>query len=378
MRRRTGLTLASAVMAAIAGMAPAAHAAPGVREPAYQEQLDRYRVGTGSIGAMATVRDGARVTGFGSGSGTLAPKTALGADTRFRVGSQTKMFVAAVVLQLVDEGKVELDAPIQRYLPGVVRGKGLDPNAITVRHLLQHRSGIKDNLGFVNGDYVQTATLLLNPRWQIKPPTPQQMVDEGTKYGKQFEPGGQGVYSNTNYTLLGMLIEKLTGTDLTTAFQRRVIARVGMPATFYPRPGQKSLPGPYTRGYLSIKGVPFADVTGFEPAVWGAAAALVSTGRDMSRFVNALAAGKVVSPARLADMRRTQPVGANDYGLGLIAFKTSCGTAWGHTGSVAGYGTQTMGNGKRALSIGINNTALITDGNAQDALKRMTDRALCG
>lgn len=342
----------------------------------YQEQLDRYRVATGSVGAMAAVRNGDDVTGYGSGSTALYPQAALGADTHFRVGSQTKMFVASLVLQLVDEGKVDLDTPIEHYLPGVVRGDGLDPNAITVRRLLQHRSGIKDNLGFVNGDYLQTAQLLLNPVWQIHPPSEQQMVEQGTKYGKQFGPGSRGVYSNTNYTVLGMLVEKLTGTDLTTAIQDRIIDKVGLPSTFFPRPGQKELPHPYARGYLTLKGATFADVTNFEPAVWGAAAALVSTGRDMSKFVNALLDGQVVSPARLADMRHTLPVdNVGDYGLGLAAFPTACGTAWGHTGSVAGYNTETVGNGRRAISVGINNTPVVSDPN--DAIQQMVDHALC-
>ncbi|MQY05255.1 D-alanyl-D-alanine carboxypeptidase [Actinomadura sp. RB68] len=367
--------MVAAVTGLVAGMGATQPVA--ARESLFQEQLDRYRSANGAIGAVATVRHGDAVTAYGSGSTQLHPQAKLGADTRLRVGSQTKMFVATIVLQLVDEGKVKLDTPIERYLPGVVRGSGLNPNAITVRQLLQHRSGIKDNLGFVNGDYLQTAQLLLNPRWQLVPPTQQQMVNEGTKYGKQSEPGREGVYSNTNYTILGMLVEKKSGTDLTTAIKKRILKKVGMTSTFYPRPGQKSLPAPYSRGYLSVAGVPFADVTNFEPAVWGAAAALVSTGRDMTKFVNALVSGRVLSPARLADMRRTLPVvRVGDYGLGLAAFPTACGTAWGHTGSVAGYTTRTVSNGSRSISIGMNNTAVIAAPN--DAEQRMVDKALCG
>ncbi|MEU5876376.1 serine hydrolase domain-containing protein [Spirillospora sp. NPDC047279] len=365
-------TSAGAVTAAGLATAAVAMAQPASAGNLYQEQLDRYRVATGALGGMVVVRHGGKVAGLGSGN------VEKGTDTRFRVGSQTKMLTAALVLQLADEGKVGLDDPIGRHLPGVVKGKGLDPNAITVRQLLQHRSGIKDNLGFVNGDYLQTAQLLLNPWWQIVPPTRQQMVNEGTKYGKQAEPGARGVYSNTGYTVLGMLVEKLTGTDLTTAMKTRIIDRVGMPSTFYPRPGQKQMPEPFARGYLSLKGAAFADVTNFEPAVWGAAAGLVSTGRDMTKFVNALASGQVVSPKRLAEMRRTSPVinGVGDYGLGLKAFPTACGTAWGHTGSVAGYSTYTLGKGSRSISIGINNTPVISDPN--DAAQRMIDQALCG
>ncbi|WP_243772446.1 serine hydrolase domain-containing protein [Actinomadura barringtoniae] len=373
-----GLAHASPALASPSATPGARAAAPAAPDGGYQEQIDAYRNASGSIGAMATVRHGDEVVGFGSGSAQLAPPVALGADTHFRMGSQTKMFTASIVLQLADEGKVDLDAPIERYLPGVVHGKDLDPNAITVRQLLQHRSGIKDNLGFVNGDYFQTAKLLLNPVWQIVPPTEQQMVDEGTEYGKQFDPGTQGVYSNTNFTILGMLAEKLTGSDMSTLIKTRIIDRVGMPATFFPKPGQKDLPEPYARGYLSVKGAPFADVSNFEPAVWGSAAALVSTGRDMTKFINALVGGQVVSQARLAEMQHTLPVtaGVGDYGLGLVKFKTACGIAWGHTGSVAGYSTETVGDGERSLSVGINNTPVIAD--QTDAMQKMVDKALCG
>jgi D-alanyl-D-alanine carboxypeptidase len=155
--------------------------------------------------------------------------------------------------------------------------------------------------------------------------------------------------------------------------------RVGMPSTFYPRAGEKDLPAPAVRGYLSVAGVPFADVTNFEPAVWGAAAALVSDGRDMTRFVNALLNGQVVSQARLTDMEQTLPVtGVGDYGLGLVALKTSCGIVWGHTGEVAGYSSLTYATGRRAISVVVNNTPVVSDGaTATDATTRLINQTFC-
>jgi D-alanyl-D-alanine carboxypeptidase len=125
--------------------------------------------------------------------------------------------------------------------------------------------------------------------------------------------------------------------------------------------------------------VPGADVTNYEPAVWGAAAGLVSTGRDMTRFVNALTSGEVISAERLAEMRTTQPVNhVGPYGLGLVEFRTACGTAWGHTGEIAGYTTMTVSDGQRSVSLGVNNTPVVDDNaTAADAMQRMVDAALC-
>ncbi|WP_159072276.1 serine hydrolase domain-containing protein [Streptomyces sp. CMB-StM0423] len=344
-----------------------------------QKELDRYRVATGSIGAAATIRNGDTVQGYGSGSTQLFPTAKPNEDTRFRVGSQTKMFVATIVLQLVEEGRIDLNKPIEDYLPGVVQGTGLDPKAITVRHLLQHRSGIKDNVGFVNGDYLQSAVLLLNPTWQVVPPSEQQMVNEGTKAGKQFDPGTKGQYSNTGYVVLGMLVKKVTGRDLATEVRSRIVEPLGLKSTFYPRAGEKGLPGPYSRGYLSVSGLPLADVTNYEPAVWGAAGALVSTGRDLTTFLNALLEGELLPRARLAEMQKLQTVDkVGAYGLGLQQFKTDCKDVWGHTGQIAGYTTMTVSDGKRAISTGVNNTPVIADGKAQtDAMIKMVNDAIC-
>ncbi|MGX1956039.1 serine hydrolase domain-containing protein [Streptomyces anulatus] len=372
--RTATTTLASALLVSL-GSTAAAQSDPA----AIQQELGRYRSASGSVGASATVRDGDAVQGYGSGSIQVFPQAGLDEDTRFRAGSQTKMFVAAIILQLVDEKKVDLDESVEEYLPGVVRGKGIDASKITVRHLLQHRSGIKDNLGFAGGDLLQTAVLVLNPAWQIKPPTEQQLVNEGTKAGKQAEPGAKGQYSNTNYVLLGMLISKITGNDLTTEFKTRIIDPLGLKSTFFPRPGEKHLPAPSARGYLSSYGLPFADFTNFEPAVWGAAGGVVSTGRDLTLFVNALLGGRVLSKDRLADMKTTLPVDkVGDYGLGLVKFKTDCKEVWGHSGQIAGYTTITIGDGERSLFSGVNNTPLLADGNGQNvALRNMVNDAIC-
>ncbi|WP_197523467.1 serine hydrolase domain-containing protein [Actinokineospora pegani] len=364
----------------LAGLAVAGFAvAPAGADPV-PDVLGEYRLAMGSLGAAQAVRDGDTVVGAGSGRTTLFGDTALDEDTRFRVGSQTKMTVATVVLQLVDEGELTLDDTVAQHLPGVLSGDGVDPAAITVRHLLTHRSGVPDYLGYLGGDYLQIAQVLFNPVWQISPPSPQQLIDSATPKGADFAAGTDGAYSNTGYTLLGMIVEQVTGRSIGTEVTERVITPAGMSSSFYAEAGQKALPAPFARGYIAYAGYPLADYTGFEPAIWGAAAALVSTGEDMTRFLTALLTGELLSPARLADMRDVQPLpGIGDYGLGLKRFDTACGTAWGHSGHVAGYSTFTVGRGDKAVALNVNVSAVGVDTvSAGAARQTIIDAALCG
>ncbi|WP_424187218.1 serine hydrolase domain-containing protein [Actinokineospora sp. G85] len=364
----------------LAGLAVAGvGAAPAAAEPT-PEMLREYRLAMGSVGAAMAVRDGDAVVGGGSGSTALLGGNPLDEHTRFRVGSQTKTAVATVVLQLVDEGALTLDDTVAQHLPGVLGGAGVDPAAITVRHLLAHRSGVPDYLGYVGGDYLRAAGVLLNPVWQVSPPSPRQLVDSVAAKGADFPAGTDGAYSNTGYTLLGMIVEQVTGRSIGAEVTERVLAPAGMTSSFYAEAGQKSLPAPAARGYLAVSGYPLADYTGFEPAVWGAASALVSTGEDTTRFLTALLTGELLSPARLADMRTTQPLpGVGHYGLGLMRFDTACGAAWGHSGHVAGYSTLTVGRDDKAVAFNVNVSAVGVDAARVGAAHQaIIDAALCG
>ncbi|MER0240516.1 serine hydrolase domain-containing protein [Streptomyces sp. HSW2009] len=257
---------------------------------------------------------------------------------RVRAGSNTKTFTAAVVLQLVGEGKVGLDQPVDRYLPGLVRGEGIDGRNITVRQLLQHTSGLPDYvpyLGDITGSerhtYVQPRTTL----------------DLGLAHKALFAPGAGWEYSNTNYTLAGLIIEKVTGRPLAEEITRRIIDRIGLRHTTFPGVGDERIPGPHPRGYYADKaGAPLQDMTELDPS-WGwAAGQLISTPADLNRFFTALLGGELLAPAQLAEMRTTVPTdgklwaGAR-YGLGLISTPLTCGgLAWGHGGDIPGYQTR--------------------------------------
>ncbi|GAU70298.1 D-stereospecific peptide hydrolase precursor [Streptomyces sp. NBRC 110611] len=334
-RRLTALCgTAMATVVALAGTAPAQAASAG-DHAATQKALNSFQAQTGP-GAAVYAGDRTGSWHLGAGTGTVNTHQPIQPTQHFRAGSQTKTFTAAVVLQLAEEQKVSLDAPIGRYLPGVVDGNGYDGNKITVRQLLQHTSGIPTNR-----------------RPQAKPGpdgsyTLAEVVRDGLRLAPASAPGAAWHYSNTNFEILGMLIERITGMPVGEALTRRIIEPLGLKQTTFPKPGDRSLPAPYVHGYKGGRLGPvflWVDASSdLEPSVFSSAGAMISTLQDLTAFDQALLSGKIVSPESLALMRTTVPVGERDgYGLGLSSHTLPCGgTAWGHSGSVPGYVSMTL------------------------------------
>lgn len=343
---RWGAKLALLAMVAVA--LPAS-AAPVQATPEMLELLGAFRSQSGAPGAGLTFGDGEHEATLSSGTGTVLANDPIASADKIRVGSNTKMFVSVVVLQLVDEGRLELDVPLEQYLPGVLRypadkvpgdPAAYDGRAVTLRHLLQHTSGVGDY-----ADYVY----VLNPLHQIVAPTDQDHLAHALPNGPSFRPGTGWQYSNTGFILLGMAVQAVTGRSIGAEIAERIVEPLGLPNTFFAGSGQRILPGAHVRGYVT-RLVP-VDITELEPAVYGAAGALVSTPDDMNTFLAALLAGKLLSPARLAEMQDEVPYLGGGYGLGLVRVALSCGDAWGHSGFVPGY--QTIGlarpGGRRAF-----------------------------
>jgi D-alanyl-D-alanine carboxypeptidase len=342
--------VALAAFAVLAPTAVATTSASAGRASEMLELLGRLREQYSAPGAGITFGDGHDDTTLSSGTRDVLARHPIESSDELRVGSDTKMFVASVVLQLVAEGRLDLDATIDRYLPGVVRypadkvpgdPAAYDGRAVTVRQLLQHTAGV--------GDYGADYAYLLNPMHQLAPPTPQDLVAYGLSKGPTHRPGASWSYSNTHYVLLGMAVQATTGRPIGSEIAERIVEPLGLANTFFAERGQRSLPGEHVKGYIS-SAAPI-EVTGFEPAVWGAAGALVSSPDDMNAFTSALLAGAVVPPAQLAEMQDTVPYLDGGYGLGLVSVPLSCGLAWGHGGFLAGY--QTLGlalpNGRHAF-----------------------------
>lgn len=298
-----------------------------------QQALDKVTT-QGAPGAEAVVIDHGRVTVTRSGVGEVTTGKPFPRDAVFRAGSITKTFVATVVLQLVAEGKVKLDEPIERYLPGVVTGNGNDGKKITVRQLLQHTSGI----------YNYTEDLVTDDLEAVRHrgAEPAELVAMALKHPPLFAPGSQWSYSNTNYIIAGMLVEKVTGHSVATEITRRITRPLGLCDTSLPGRGDERLPDPHARGYLPLGGM-LADFTEIDPSIAGAAGALVSTGRDLDTFYTALLGGRLLPAAQLAEMKRTVPVPdepGTDYGLALEHRTLPDGTRyWGHGGDIFGFAT---------------------------------------
>ncbi|MGW4006880.1 serine hydrolase domain-containing protein, partial [Streptomyces nigra] len=321
-------------------------------------------------GAIARLDDGDTVRWAAVGVADRGTGRALGNADRFRIGSVTKTFSAVVLLQLADEGKLSLDAPVNRYLP-----KLLPDDRITVRHVLSHRSGLYD---YTNDMFAKTVPGFEAVRTKVF--TYRQLVKRSLAKPRTTAPGGAYSYSNTNFVVAGLLIEKLTGHSVRTEYRDRIIGPLKLRDTFYVHPGTK-IPGRHTRGYLTPDTAGAALVDSTEQTVsWAqSAGAVISTTKDLHLFLSALLGGRLTSRAGLTEMRRMVPAGTGQaYGLGLRRRDLSCGVSvYGHTGAVQGYYTVAFASkdGKRSL------TALANTSNNGTVLTTMLgalESAFCG
>ncbi|GAA4719867.1 serine hydrolase domain-containing protein [Nocardioides conyzicola] len=349
MSSRHLVTAAALLAASIAPLGHATAAEPdslaAPRPDGVQQRLDRLVSETGFPGAIATVRgaDG-RTRTYTAGTGDLRTGAPVPRDSRVRIASNTKMFTATVVLQLVAEHRVRLGAPVERYLPHLVRGHGNDGRRITVRNLLQQTSGLPDYDTIVTnggGDLRSTAHTYVEPR---------ELVDAALGERRHFRPGTRWEYSNTNYVLLGLLAQRVTGRPIGEEITRRVIRPLSLHDTYWPGVGEQRIRGSHPRGYLGDgPGGTWRDITVLDPSLGWSAGQLVSTPRDLGRFMQALLGGRLLPAAQLAEMRRTvdapdfEPDPGWRYGLGLARHRLTCGpVAWGHGGDIQGFETRNL------------------------------------
>lgn len=260
-------------------------------------------------------------------------------DDKFRAGSVTKAFVATVVLQLWTEGRVELNAPIGRYLPGLLPS---DFARITVTQLLNHTSGIPDHQGIPDTSTPEAVLRHRFDRW-----TPHEWVRTVTHGPLKFRPGTKQEYRGINYVLLALLIEKLTGQRYGEAIGSRVLRPLGLTRTLTPGDDPR-LHGPQVHGYLRMTDGSLRDVTVYNPSsTWGEGE-LVSTVDDLFAFQQALFSGVLLPPRALdklvtlppADVRMWKDGSPARYSMGLQTATVNGMTFWGKTGEMYGYRTR--------------------------------------
>lgn len=289
---------------------------------------------------------------------------ALRPGARFRIGSATKMFTAALVLQLVGEHRLSLAEPVQDVLPGLLPARFPE---VTVGQLLDHTSGLPVSTEDAGSD---------DPAWVVRHRfdyhSPRQVVRSALDQPMQFEPGTRQQYNGVNYFLAGMVIERVTGDSYAHQLRTRLLRPLHLRQSSLPAPDQVRVRGRHVHGYVRVDGR-LADVSDQSPYSW-AEGGMVSTTRDLSRFLASLLDGRVLRAPELADMLHVPDVpyvgtsggcaqgpdaGRACFSPGLQRTRLPGGLVlWGKSGGTAGYSTLVVSprDAERVLAIGLTPT----------------------
>jgi len=340
-RRAIAIAVGSALVAIAAGNGVWQAVSASTDEPGPGTVIEEHLDGLIDLGFPAALASWTEPDGdhgdYVAGVGDLATGAPVPVDGEVRAGSNTKTFTAVVVLQLVEEGLIDLDGSIETYLPGIVRGEGVDANAITVRDLLQHTAGL--------GDYTESIALDIEANQHSYAP-PRDLLDLALAEPALFAPGERWEYSNTGYVLLGMLVERVTERPLFEQVTERVIEPLDLEHTYFPGVGEQRVRGEHPIGYHRDAAGDLFDVSELDPS-WGwAAGQVVSSPSDLNEFFRAVLDGRLLGEQMVAEMTTTIPSDdelwpGTGYGLGLQSFPLSCGgVIWGHGGDIHGFQTR--------------------------------------
>jgi D-alanyl-D-alanine carboxypeptidase len=351
-----------------------------------QGDVDAIRA-AGAVGVQArvTTEDG-EVLVATSGVADIATGQPVPAGGHYRIASNTKPFTATVVLQLAGEGRLSLDDPVERHLPGVIDSGGHDGGAITIRDLLRHTSGFDDSLYQDDGNGVEP---WLTPETYRERRFRHYNLDElvaiALRYPPKSEPGTRHDYTNVNYLIAGMIIEQVTGNSWADEVTGRIIKPLGLRDTTVP--SGPRMPDPHAKSYYQfIPGGPFVDVTLMDVSLGGPGGAIISTPKDFTRFFRALLGGPaerpLLAPELLAEMRDTVAAGDGRYGLGLAWSWLPCGGGyWRHGGAVPAYLSSEgfTGRGERGVVVSVSSMAAdpAADLAQQEATTDLIETALC-
>ncbi|MFC7813522.1 serine hydrolase domain-containing protein [Streptomyces sp. NPDC057367] len=367
MRARTSSVLAASLVLALAAgpsavpafASPPATAAGSVdqRGPDEKALRDALSAVPNRHATAALVRVGGPDGDWHGSAGVrdLAGDRPAHPHARFRAGSVTKVVTAATVLRLAAQDEIDLDAPVQGYLPDLFTPEFEQP--ISVRQLLNHTSGIKPGDGL--GD--DFAEVYAN---RFETLTPQRVAASAIAKGpEEFIPGTRQQYLNINYTILGLLIEKVTGHSYSSVATRLVLRPAGMHHTYFPGTDPR-VRGPHNRGYQAVQPdgtVKLLDVTEWNQADRWAAGDMISTTADLEKLLTKLFRGKIVPQPELEEMFTT-PAGVSGArrSAGLEYKEVDGEIFWGKSGSRYGYSA--LIGGTRDLS-----RTLVYSVNATDA-----------
>ncbi|CAC42148.1 MULTISPECIES: serine hydrolase [Streptomyces] len=363
-RLAAAVLLAAALTGALAPVAAAHPGRPG-HPGAVQRQLDLLTARDGVPGALAY--DG-RTTRTSGVADLESGRAMTGERGRFRLASDTKAFTATAVLRLVADGRLGLGDRAGSYVPQ------LADSPLTVRQLLKQTSGLPEYSALVD--------------W-TRPGTPEEYLALALDAEPVFEPGTDWGYSNTNYLVLGMVIDEVSGVGFRTYVERTILRPLHLDDTYWPAPGELDLRGPHARNYGVHPAHPQdgrVDVTELPGYEFGASGGLVSTPVDLNAFWDGLFGGRLLPGWAVRLMTRdTTDIGGRDvypagsrYGYGVASIPLSCGGVyWGHGGDLpggsVGGGRATGGRG----TVTVYTTTWAAEGDSLRHLQGTVDAALC-
>ena len=285
----------------------------------------------GTPGTAVLVRDArGRTERIAAGRGRLSPERPLGTNATFRAGSVTKTFVATALLRQVERGRLGLRDPVERWLPGLLSGG----RKITVRQLLNHTSGLAEYA--TDASVVGELDTDPNHAYALR-----ELARRAVKLPRVAPPGERYAYANTNYVLLGLILEQVTGRSWTKELRAAILRPLRLTDTTTRATAKTD--EPFLHGYVPAPNGELFEATVVNPSFTGSAGMLSSTLADLAAFYRALLGGDVLRRSTVRAMQQTSRLttdGAVKYGLGLWRLQTSCGPAWGHDGELLG--TQTF------------------------------------
>ncbi|MGW4759159.1 serine hydrolase domain-containing protein [Streptomyces chartreusis] len=322
----------------------------------------------GAVAVVWDVRWGMHL--FTSGSADVSTGRPPTVEDRFRIGSITKMFLATVVLQLAEEGKLSLDDKLSHWLPDIVR----DADTITLRQILQHTAGMADFVTHLQHDNES----------RFHEHAPGDLVKLVADKPLSNDPAHPHSYSNTGYVLAGLLIEQVTGREWRTEVHDRLIAPLGLYATSMPL-RQTGIAGPHLSGYHPdvVPEGSRSDVTELSPTMADAAGEIISDAQDLITFARALFGGQLLEAGHLAQMTETVPSTEpmDAYGLGLVRSDLACGASvWGHGGKIPGFSAWLSANAEATCVVAAATNQIPADTTSfyRDLLDAVFSPVTCG
>lgn len=332
-RALPSLTTMSLAVLLVGGVSPGA-SSPQEKIPTQEEvqaALERA-VEAGVPGIALEIRGPEGSEFLTAGSASLERERPLRPEDRFRIASVTKAFTGAVVMGLVQEGRLSLDDTVEQLVPGLLD----EGDSITVRQLLGHTSGLPEYTkneqfleAFVSGESL----------------SPREIVAFVSSEPLAFEPGTSYEYSDTDNIVLGLIIESVSNRSYEQELRSRIFEPLDLRATILA--GTPEMPDPHARGYQydpEGDGKPEDVTMALDPSAAWASGAIVSTPGDVSRFFGALMGEELVGGERIEQIKETvagesSPLGpgTNRAGLGIFGYELACGEVWGHTGQFPGY-----------------------------------------